>query len=187
MLCLYTFGAAIGFMCIPLFRRPIDEQYGIDLDKMYDKLFVEFTLEDELEEAPESCLDEEALKGLRDKILRYEIPHVKIDVILFYDHEKQSFGYYSASSIIHKYLNVAARRYVIDYGCKQIYKNMSPSTQRIETDVMYGPFVTKPSRSFMEKEINRFHYLGNLYEYAPELKCVPKKITFSEYLRTKQD
>ena len=186
--CLYSLGLLIGFLFLPFIRpKPIDENYGIELDKKYDALFIAFTLSDELEEAPDSCLTEEELLALRDKVLRYEIPYVNLQVILFYDHEKQYFGYYASSSIIHKYLNVAARKYVLEYGCKQIYKETVPSVQRTEKETMSGPFVSKPTKSFMEKEINRFHYLGNLYDFDPETRMTPKKITFSEYLRRKQD
>jgi hypothetical protein len=181
---LYSLGMFLALLFMPFIRNtPLDEEYGIQLDQMYDRLFVEFALGDQLEEAPDSSLTEEELLALRDKWLDYEIPFVKLKVKMFYDHEKKSFGYYASSSIIHKYLNVSARKYVIEYGCKQIYKETVPCVQRIETDVMYGPFVTKPSKSFMEKEINQFHYLGNQYEIQ-EAKVNPiKKVSFADYLR----
>ena len=184
MTMLYSFGLFLGFVSLSFLPRiPYDEQEGIDLDKTYDRLYVEFSLVEELENAPDSSLSEEELAALRDKVLSYEIPHVHIPLILFYDHEKQSFGYYASSSIIHKYLNVAARKYVLEYGCKQLYKETTPSVKRVEIDVMYGPFVSKPSKQFMEKDINRFHYLGNFHERNPTIKEDPKKVTFSEYLR----
>jgi hypothetical protein len=153
---------------------------------MYDRLFVEFTLGDEVDAAPDSFLTEEELLALRDKILEYEIPFVHLQLKMMYDHEKKSFGYYAPSSIIHKYLNVAARKYVLEYGCKQIYKDTEPSVQRTETSTTSGPFVSRPSKQFMEKEINQFHYLGNVYELPKEIK-IQKKVSFSEYLRLRSD
>ncbi len=185
---LYSTGVVIAFFLLPYLRpKPMDEEYGIQLDNQYDRLFVEFSLADEVEEAPDSCLTEEELRALRDKILRYEIPHVKLQVILFYDHEKQAFCYYSPSSIIHKYLNVAARKYVLEYGCKQLYKEMTPCVKRVEEHASQGPFVSKPSQQFMEKEINKYLYLGNLYEFQPEIKQITKKVSFAEYLRLQAD
>lgn len=184
---LYSVGMFLALLFMPFIRNtPLDEQSGIELDMMYDQMFVEFTLVEQLEEAPDSSLTEEELLALRDKVLDYEIPYVKIKVKLFYDHEKKSFGYHASSSIIHKYLNVAARKYVLEYGCKQIYKDTLPAVQRIESDVMYGPFVSKAAKSFMEKEINQFHYLGNKYE-IPQVKVAPKKVSFAEYLRLRED
>lgn len=180
---LYSMGMFLALLFMPFIRNtPLDEQSGIDLDNMYDRLFVEFTLADKVEEAPDSSLTEEELLALRDKILDYEIPYLNLKVKMFYDHEKKSFGYHASSSIIHKYLNVAARKYVLEYGCKQIYKDTLPAVQRIESDVVYGPFVSRPSKQFMEKEINQFHYLGNKFEIQPEIKT-PKKVSFAEYLR----
>ncbi len=180
---LYSMGMFLAVLFMPFIRNtPLDDEEGIKLDKMYDQLFVEFTLVDQLEDAPDSSLTEEELLALRDKVIDYEIPYVKLKVKMFYDHEKKSFGYHASSSIIHKYLNVAARKYVLEYGCKQIYKDTMPAVQRIESDVMYGPFVSRPSKQFMEKEINLFHYLGNKYEIEPEVK-IPKKVSFADYLR----
>jgi len=184
---LYSMGMFLAVLFMPFIRnRPLDEDYGIKLDQMYDQLFAEFTLVDQLEDAPDSSLTEEELLALRDKVIDYEIPYANLKVKMFYDHEKKSFGYHASSSIIHKYLNVAARKYVLEYGCKQIYKDTLPAVKRIESDVMYGPFVSKAAKSFMEKEINLFHYLGNQYEIEPELK-IPKKVSFAEYLRLKAD
>ena len=183
---LYSVGTFLAFLLMPFLRSPIDEDYGIKLDQMYDRLFVEFTLGDELEAAPDSFMTEEELLALRDKVLEYEIPYVHLKLKMIYDHEKKSFGYYASSTIIHKYLNVAARKYVLEYGCKQIYKETLASVQRTETTTTSGPFVSKPSKQFMEKEINPFHYLGNVYEIPKEIK-VQKKVSFSDYLRLRAD
>ena len=180
---LYSMGMFLALLFMPFTRNtPLDDEEGIQLDKMYDQMFAEFTLVDQLEDAPDSALTEEELLALRDKVIDYEIPYVKLKVKMFYDHEKKSFGYHASSSIIHKYLNVAVRKYVLEYECKQIYKDTLPAVKRIESDVMYGPFVSKAAKSFMEKEINLFHYLGNTYEIQPEIKMT-KKVSFAEYLR----
>lgn len=179
---LYSLGMFIGFMLIPLFKMPlISEQEGIDMDLMYDQIFLSFKLEDELEEAPDSNLSEEELKQLQEKILHYEIPYIKHKVIMYYDHDTTSFCYYSNSTIIYKYLNIVARKYVLEFGCKQIYKDMTETVKKKEEDTKSGPFVKKATKTMMEKEFNRFHYVGNLHDYKPKLEEV-RKVTFSEYL-----
>ncbi len=181
---LYLIGIVLGYGLIPLFiaHSPIDEEEGIELDKKYDKLFLSFKFMDEMEDAPDSSLSEEELIQLRDKVLEYEIPFLNYKVILYYDQEKEGFCYYANSTIVYKYLNVAARRYVLDYGCKQVYKEMLPSKRKEEKTVTFGNFVAKVGKTTLEKDMNRFIYLGNLLEYKPK-KEEPNKITFSEYMK----
>lgn len=181
---LYAMGIFIGFMSIPFFVtfKQIDEKEGIEFDEKYNKIFLTFRYMQDVEEAPDSCLTEDELKGLSDKILHYEIPYLNQKVILFYDHEKAAFCYYANSTIIYKYLNVVARKYVLDYECKQIYKEMLPCTLKEEKTVTFGQFVPKVGKTTLEKEMNRFLYLGNLHEYKPAL-AETNKITFSEYMK----
>lgn len=184
MTALYSLGLFLGFMLVPfVIRKPLlNEQEGIELDKTYDQLFLAYKFVDEVDEAPESCLTEEELEDLRDKVLHYEIPYVKQKIILFYDHKKGGFSYYANSGIIYKYLNVAARRYVLDYGCKQIFKEMVPSMKKEEKTVSFGNFVPKIGKTLLEKDMNLYHYLGTFQDF--EKKPIDhKKIDFSEYMK----
>ena len=181
---LYSIGLFLGFMLVPfVIRKPLlTEKEGIDLDKTYDQLFLAYKFVDEVEEAPDSCLTEEELEQLRDKVLHYEIPYISQKVILFYDHKKSGFSYYANSGIIYKYLNVAARRYVLDYGCKQVFKEMVPSIKKEEKGMRLGPFVAKAGKTLLEKDINQYHYLGTFQDF--EKKPVDhKKIDFAEYMK----
>ena len=181
---LYSIGIFLGFILVPFVvrKRLLNEEEGKDLDKTYDQLFLSCKFVDEVEEAPESNLTEEELEGLRDKVLHYEIPYIGQKVIMFYDHKKGGFSYYANSGIIYKYLNVAARRYVLDYGCKQIFKEMVPSTKKEEKTMNFGNFVSKAGKTFLEKDMNHYHYLGTFQEF--EKKPVEhKKIDFSEYMK----
>jgi hypothetical protein len=179
---LYAVGMLIGFISIPLFVRfkRMDEKEAIDFDEAYNQILLGFKFMEQVEEAPDSSLNEEELKGLKDKMLHYEIPYLKHQVIMFYDAEREAFCYYSNSTIIYKYLNVVARKYVLDYACKQIYKEMLPCTKKEEKTVTFGQFVPKIGKTTLEKDMNRFLYLGNLHDYKPALP-EPNKITFSDY------
>jgi hypothetical protein len=181
---LYATGILIGFFLIPFIATPkyYDEEEGIKLDEKYDLLLLSFKFMEQVEEAPDSALTEEELAGLKDKILHYDIPYLKNKVIMFYDREKDAFCYYANSSIIYKYINVAARRYVLDFGCKQIYKEMTPSMKKEEKTVTFGQFVPKVGKTTLEKEMNKFLYLGNLHDYKPVL-VEHNKISFSEYMK----
>jgi hypothetical protein len=103
-------------------------------------------------------------------------------VILFYDHKKGGFSYYANSGIIYKYLNVAARRYVLDYNCKQIFKEMVPSMKKEEKTVSFGQFVPKVGKTLLEKDMNLYHYLGTFQDFDRK-PMDHKKIDFAEYMK----
>jgi len=177
---LYSMGMVIGFFLIPFFTRvPLDEKAGIDLDEQYDRLFLSYKFVDEVEEAPPSELTEEELKELRNKRLTYEIPYLKQPVMMYYDHEKESFCYYAQTNLIYKYLMVVARKYVLEFKCKQIFREMVPSMKKEQKTVHYSAFVDKPGKVYLEKEMNRFHYLGNFP--IDKLTLEPKQINYSDY------
>lgn len=181
---IYSLGLFLGFMLVPFVvrRQTCSEKEGIELDESYDQLFLSYKFVDEVDEAPDSFLTEEQLYGLKDKVLHYEIPYIKQKIILFYDYKKGGFSYYANSGIIYKYLNVAARRYVLDYECKQIFKEMTPSIKKEEKSVKLGPFVSKAGKSTLEKEINQYHYLGTFQDFEKKPKEF-KKIDYTDYMK----
>ncbi len=177
---LYSVGVMIGFFLIPfILRSPFDEKEGIEIDRHYDELFLSYKFVDEVEEAPMSELTSEELNGLRDKRLTYEIPFLKQVVLMYYDHEKEEFCYYAKTNIIYKYLMVVARKYVLEFHCKQIFKEMVPSMKKEEKTVHFSAFVAKQGKTLLEKEMNTFHYLGNFPVAKPTLE--PKSINYSDY------
>ena len=46
------------------------------------------------------------------------------NVVMFYNHTRTSFEYYSDSTIPYRYLETVARKYVVTYQCKCIYVDM---------------------------------------------------------------
>lgn len=183
---LYSIGIALGFLLVPFVVRKqlTSEQEGIELDQDYDKLFLSYKFVDEVDEAPPSFLTEEELEGLRDKVLHYEIPYIDQKVIMFYDHKRGGFSYYANHGIIYKYLNVAARKYVLDYGCKQVFKEMVPSMKKEEKAVTSSQFVSKAGKTLLEKDMNAYHYLGSFQDFDKIKNPVEhKKIDFMEYMK----
>jgi hypothetical protein len=183
---LYSIGIVLGFLLVPFVVRKqlTSEQEGIELDQDYDKLFLAYKFVDEVDEAPQSTLTEEELEGLRDKVLHYEIPYIDQKVILFYDHKKGGFAYYANHGIIYKYLNVAARKYVLDYGCKQVFKEMVPSIKKEEKAVTSSQFVVKAGKTLLEKDMNAYYYLGSFQDFDKIKNPVEhKKIDFMEYMK----
>jgi len=181
---IYLFGLGIGFLLVPfVIRRNHNEPEGIELDEFYDKLFVCSKFLEEVIEAPASNLTEEELSQLKEKVLTYQIPYVNYKVIMYYDSEFNAFMYYSNSDIVYKYLDIACRKYVLEFNCKQLYK-FSEETKVVEKQAMAqrGPFVTKSERVLLEKDTNRIIYKGKLEEYDKKESIIPKEITFQEFL-----
>jgi hypothetical protein len=181
---IYLFGLGIGFLLVPfVIRRNHNESEGIELDDFYDKLFVCSKFLEEVIEAPVSKLTVEELSELKEKVLTYEIPYLNYKVIMYYDSEFDAFMYYSNSDIIYKYLDIACRKYVLEFNCKQIYK-FSEETKVVEKPAMVqrGPFVTKTERILLEKDTNRIIYKGKLEDYDKKESIIPKEITFQEFL-----
>lgn len=181
---IYLFGLGIGFLLVPfVIRNNHNEPEGIELDEFYDKLFVCSKFLEEVIEAPASNLTEEELSQLKEKVLTYQIPYVNYKVIMYYDSEFNAFMYYSNSDIVYKYLDIACRKYVLEFNCKQIYK-FSEETKVVEKQAMgqRGPFVTKTERVLLEKDTNRIIYKGKLEDYDKKESIIPKEITFQEFL-----
>jgi hypothetical protein len=129
---------------------------------------------------PPSELTVDELKGLRDKRLTYEIPFLKQTVLMYYDSEKNAFCYYANSNIIYKYLMVVARKYVLEFNCKQVFKEIVPSMKKEEKSVQFSAFVAKPGKVMLEKEMNQFHYQG-LIPTETRILEKPKTINYSDY------
>jgi hypothetical protein len=183
-LSVYLIGIGIGFFLVPfVIRKESNEEEGIELDEYYNKLFISTKFLEEVIEAPDSKLTEEELSQLKEKVLTYEIPYLKYNVIMYYDSEFSAFMYYSNSDIVYKYLDIVCRKYVLEFNCKQIYK-FSEETKVVEKPaiVQRGPFITKTERILLEKDTNRIIYKGKLEDYEKKEVFIPKEITYQEFL-----
>jgi len=70
------------------------------------------------------------LNGLKNNIIMEKTPLG--NVVMFYNNNRSSFEYYSDNTIPYRYLEVAGRKYVITYKCKQIYVDMSKEIEDAE-------------------------------------------------------
>ena len=81
------------------------------------------------QEAYQSLLTER-LTNLKQSIIMEKTPLG--NVIMFYNHERQSFEYYSDNTIPYRYLEVVSRKYVTTYQCKCIYVDMAKQIQQAQ-------------------------------------------------------
>jgi hypothetical protein len=103
-------------------------------------------------------------------VITLEIPFLNNTIIMFYDADKEAFCYYTKGDVIYKYLNVACRKYVIQYNCKHLYADgesqVVKSVNPIKENSM---FIKKVERQLLHKNTNKFILCGSLDDYYKSL------------------
>jgi hypothetical protein len=84
--------------------------------KPEDKYLEQYT---KLESSP---LSEERLETLKNTFLFESTPLGNL--IMYYDHSRESFTYYSDNTIPYRFLEIASRHYVVQNNCKAIHVHM---------------------------------------------------------------
>jgi hypothetical protein len=115
--------------------------------------------------------DSDSCKSINKKdIVTLDIPFLNNTIIMFYDSDKEAFCYYTKGDVIYKYLNVACRKYVIEYNCKHLYSDgesqVVKSLEPIKENTM---FVKKVERQLLHKDTNKFLLCGSLDDYYKSL------------------
>jgi hypothetical protein len=121
------------------------------------------------------------LDSLKDKEIKFEIPFLKVTVIMYY--EDNAFKYYSNTDLIYKYLNVVCRKFVIDHDVKKLY--VHGLTEEIKKEsVKSDLFVTRAETILLESKINHFIRVGTIYDYNDKknIKLV-KEIDILDFLQ----
>jgi hypothetical protein len=86
--------------------------------------------EDVLREKAREFIIDEQLKKFKNK---YVIDHTPLgNVLMFYNHDKLAFEYYSDSTIPYRYLETVARKYVITYQYRPLYIDMEEQLKEYE-------------------------------------------------------
>lgn len=108
------------------------------------------------------------------------IPFLKTTIVMYY--ENGIFYYYSNTDVLHKYLNVVCRKFVIENNAKELYINNTTTVH--EPSVTSTLFVTKPEKNIQDKEVNKFIRAGNLldYEYKKNKKEI-KTINIMDFMK----
>lgn len=131
---------------------------------------------------------EETEENIKLKRVEETTPEGKL--YMTYQEENNHFLYWADKAIQYKYLDVAARKYVIVYDCKEFYVNMFREliNKKIpEKKANTGPFVVYKSYKrmidprYVKEKANQFKYLGKWIEVTPPTY---KKISFSDFKKT---
>ena len=85
---------------------------------------------DELKEKARQYIIDEQLKQFKKN---YVIEHTPLgNVLMFYNHDKVAFEYYSDSTIPYRYLETVARKYVLTYNYRPLYIDMNEELKEYE-------------------------------------------------------
>jgi hypothetical protein len=87
---------------------------------------------------------------------------------MYYDND--AFYYYTKGDVIYKYLNVACRKYVIEYNCKHLYMDNDTSKliETVDTE-QNNIFIKKIEKPLLYKKCNKFILRGSIEDYEKTL------------------
>jgi len=86
--------------------------------------------DEEVDKAAREYSIKERLDNLKNCIVMEKTPVG--NVVMFYNNSRESFEYYSDSTIPYRYLEVIGKKYVLTYRCKQIYVDMDAEIKEAE-------------------------------------------------------
>ena len=172
-----------GFLIKPLTLSQLEEDEEEDqkLMKRLEEENFEYKYLDEYEQLEEIDITLDKLNELNHKEITLEIPFLKATIIMFY--EDDTFKYYCNTDVIYKYLNVACRKFVIEYNAKKLYvdgQHEEKTTDSVHSEL----FVTKSETKILERKINHFIRIGSIHDYNDKnnIKLV-KEIDILDFLQ----
>lgn len=144
-----------------------------------------------LEDIKRVELVSDEIEGLKYKSCIVDTPSAK--VLMTYD--DPYFMYYAQNGSIlpYRFLDVVARKFVLDNNCVSLYKKLE--IVELDEEIVLeqnneaaSVFVVKKrpvkKQQIITKTMNKFKYGGQIADYASEskeAKIEPKKLTFSDY------
>uniref|UniRef100_A0A6C0BBD8 Uncharacterized protein n=1 Tax=viral metagenome TaxID=1070528 RepID=A0A6C0BBD8_9ZZZZ len=106
-----------------------EEQIKLEEEQIKEKRYEDKYL-DQYEKMKSTVLSEERLETLKKTILFENTPLGNL--IIFYDHLRESFTYYSDNTIPYRFLEIASRHYVVQNNCKSIHIHMPTELSEAE-------------------------------------------------------
>ena len=188
-----TFGMYFaGFTYKELTHAELEEEIKKEQEMIKNMEILNFPhlYEDEMHEYDDLSLNYNK-ESLKDIIIEHEVP--LNSVIMYYDHNKDSFCYYTKrGDVVYKYLNVVCRKYVIDNNCKELYKEGIEYIEEKENEInIDNCFMNKKKKlrdSDFKKEskiINKFIRMGTFEDYSTSNNLSSNNLSFTEYFLNK--
>lgn len=143
-------------------------------------------------------ISEEYINNLKNNFVIDYIPSFG-NVIIFYSMEDETFKYYSDKKISNQKLHSLARKYVIVFNCKILYKddnnikesndNIKESNDNINNVIeplpdVYGKIKINRKRNNIVKKINKYLHVGKLNDFKMIgcfIKNESKNVSYDEF------
>ena len=186
-----TFGLYFaGFTYKELTHEELEEENKKEQEMIKHMELLNFPhlYEDEINELDDLSLNH-PYDTLKDIIIEHEVP--LNSVIMYYDHNKDSFCYYTKNGDVgYKYLNVVCRKYVIDNNCKELYKEGIEYVQEekeLNIDSCFSNKKKNKHKMLRESKItNKFIRMGTYEDYYESKKILPSNnLSFNDYFSNK--
>lgn len=116
-------------LCFMFFIIVSSKDNKKDVKKIKRKLIYDIKYNKKYSELNDTELSEERLKTLKRTVLYENTP--KGNLIMYYNKDNKSFSYYSDNAIPYRYLESAAKKYVIIFDCKNIYIDMHDEMKQV--------------------------------------------------------
>jgi len=100
-------------------NKPIEEKKTIEEEVIKKEQKYEDKYLEKSRQLNRSELSLDQLKKLKNNVLFEKTPIG--NVLMFYNHEKESFSYYSDFNIPYRYLETIGRKYIITFHCASLY------------------------------------------------------------------
>ena len=155
----------------------------------YELKNVVFKYEIEFEELESRDLSQNELNELKDKYIECDIPLNKVK--MYYDSTQNAFCYYTKfGDVIYKYLQVVARKYVIEYDCKILFiegMNIIEEKNNIVLDSCFSnhKFKKKEDVIKQEEKVNKYIRLGTFEDIKIKPEVKTENISFMDYFLNK--
>ena len=177
---IHAAGIALGFLLCAVILPPIKTIDEHD-SQGEDQILFEYEYVEELENLLDLKDNIESPVDISN-VCVLDIIHLNNTVIMYYDPDKAAFCYYTRGDVLYKYLNVACRKYVIQYNCPSLYREEECHTNMPESnETGCGLFIKKVEKPTLEKNINKFILCGSLEDYR-KIKPEEKDIDILDYL-----
>ena len=127
----YFFGFRAYQRLTKLFEKEEEEEKEKEKEEE-EKLQIKYEDKyiDEYNKVESQVLSKDDLDRLKNTFLMERTPLGNL--MMHYDHTRESFVYYSDNTIPYRFLEVASRRYVVQNNCKSIHVNMKDELSEAE-------------------------------------------------------
>lgn len=155
----------------------------------YELKNFDFKYEIEFEELKSHDLSQNELNELKDKYVECDVPLNKVK--MYYDATQNGFCYYTKfGDVIYKYLQVVARKYVIEHDCKIVFvegTNVIEEKNNVILDSCFFNHKFKKKEDVIkeEKKVNKYIRLGTFEDIKTKVEIKSENISFMDYFLNK--